>query len=261
MSDHIEKIVRACQGPGGIRSIFLTPEDNFTGSIPIGPNTNEIIWADPERVVGIGFRKRNARYRKRSESSVFGTSEGNTLEFSILRGRIEVEDFISTWVGRRLHAYFVQNSGLARYQWSAKLSYTYDTNLALNEADEYIFRLNGTSTYGSGAYAGKLTIDPGAGEESSSPDPEEDCYPKVNHTPLSYIPDPTGNQHNRNEIVTAVDGTIWFIDKEGRALRFTKTAGDIEITNPQKGLIIASPFFAKWRTRVNNQGDIFTQNV
>jgi streptogramin lyase len=60
---------------------------------------------------------------------------------------------------------------------------------------------------------------------------------RINDTPIAYVPTATGNTDNLNEIVTASDGTMWFIDLEGKGHRFTITAGDIQITDPAKGLI------------------------
>lgn len=82
--------------------------------------------------------------------------------------------------------------------------------------------------------------------------------PQINDTPLAYVPTLTGNANNHNEIVTASDGTMWFIDLAGRGHRFTITDGDIEITDFQKGVIHKTSNGDRIRQRILAHGAIQT---
>lgn len=77
---------------------------------------------------------------------------------------------------------------------------------------------------------------------------------RINDTPIAYVPTLTGNTDNLNEIVTASDGTMWFIDVAGKGHRFTITAGDIQITDAMKGLIQKTMGGQDARFRVLNHG-------
>lgn len=78
----------------------------------------------------------------------------------------------------------------------------------------------------------------------------------VNPTPLAYIPSANGNPAaNYNQLVIASNGTAWFIDSEGRGKNFNQTAGDIEITDNTKGLIMNNK-----RGRFTTDGVLKTEN-
>jgi hypothetical protein len=81
---------------------------------------------------------------------------------------------------------------------------------------------------------------------------------RVNDTPIAYVPALTGNTDNLNEIVTASDGTMWFIDLAGKGHRFTITAGDIEITDPSYGFIQKTLAGARMRKQILPNGALQT---
>lgn len=80
----------------------------------------------------------------------------------------------------------------------------------------------------------------------------------VNQTPLNYEPSLTGNSNNKNELVESDQGQSWFIDINGNALNFNKTNGNIEIVNPNKGLITHTPGGKRYKQLTADDGTIIT---
>jgi len=85
---------------------------------------------------------------------------------------------------------------------------------------------------------------------------------EINPVQLTYIPTISGNTDNLNKVVTASDGSVWLIDHLGRGLNLNVTAGDIEITNQAKGLVLRSdPSANPFRVGVLDDGDLTTEEL
>lgn len=78
---------------------------------------------------------------------------------------------------------------------------------------------------------------------------------QVNKVPISFVPQPTGNTQNLNQVVIDPNGNNWIIDSKGNAQRIDETAGGFEVTVPENGIVMKSPDGSKWKVTMDDNGE------
>lgn len=67
---------------------------------------------------------------------------------------------------------------------------------------------------------GEIETAPPIGGGGGGGSSEESCCITINPIGIAYTPAPTGNVNNHNEIVTTPNGSVYFIDNNGRSILF-----------------------------------------
>lgn len=253
MNCDFRTLEKLCQGAiGGLKMIYFTPSSNVT-SLPTGLETGERIWNDADKVYSIAFKKGSARYQERPNRNNAGQSWTQNLTCSIPGAREEVERLIITLKNIRCHVFYTDNTGFTRYLYNVWLKSGYDSGGEKSQANEYTFTFSREYDRSTYAIAGNINPDvaPGGGGDDP-PEVDDSCCITVNPVALGYVPATSGNANNRNELVTGSDGSIWFIDNDGRGFCFSRIPGDYEVTNFNKGFVTHTEGGNKRRMRIDD---------
>jgi hypothetical protein len=215
---NLAEIKKVCKVSGGIRRIQITDKDN------IQVTAAGVTILDEELVYGISFRRRAASYEEELRDGRGGNYVDQKLSMFIPGKRADVEYIIGQLWNRRTAIIYLDHNGTGGFLYKAKMAYNYKTGQRLSNDHGYEMQFTTQSLKKSLDYSG-IGIDlpdigdpgyedPGGGGGSG------ECCVVINPTPLATTPSVTGNTTNLNKFVKDPNGQTWFIDKDGRGLKF-----------------------------------------
>jgi len=209
-------IPKVCQTIGGIQAMVIFETSNLT-EIPPPSIAAALSYADPSKVYTIVFERNSARYTEQSRDTTGGDVYDFNLNAFIPKRRAEMETLISALRNRRINAVYVGKDGYQGLVWNARFRYKYDSGDKPGARNGYSISFTGTHLRQLPVIEGSATLpDPCAG--SGGGGGGGGCCVVINPVPLDYIPSPTGNAANRNEVVVALDGNIYLIDDNGNSI-------------------------------------------
>lgn len=218
-------LAAVCDAFAGIRTIIFADMGNVSnhgpaflptamGTPPSFSNMNEVFAISFERQTGSLQR-----------DSVNGDGVGDyfqsTLQCFVPKARQEVDELLSRLRNRLVCAVALDRYGNQHLLFNARVASKLTTGDRAGTRHGYTITITAISHYlyrnmaGTGDIETAPPIGGGGGGGGTGSD---DCCISINPIPISYIPAPSGNANNLNQLVTTVDGSVYFIDKDGRGI-------------------------------------------
>lgn len=221
MSQSIFAIPKVCATQSGVEAVVFTLPSNIA-TPPTTALATTLDFVDPDEVYAIAFSRNTAKYTMRTRADRGGDIYEGTLQAFIPRRRVEMDTLMFRVRNRRVHAIYTDRDSNQRIVWNARALIDYTSGDRRGTPNGYTIRFNHVHAGHVPIISGNedLPLPPGGGDQPES------CCIIINPSALGYYPPPSGNVANLNKVVTAPDGTVFFIDKNGLAIVLGRPAPD-----------------------------------
>ncbi|HZV71647.1 MAG TPA: hypothetical protein VFG10_18980 [Saprospiraceae bacterium] len=191
------------------------------GYLPPAPGTG-FTFVDVDKIYSFSYERRSASYTISSATFSGGDFYRSVASCFVPRMRMEVETLLMRMRNRPVFAIAIDRYDNQYYLYDAILRWggsTGDTGPAKNG---YNITFNAVCDY---LYPGMS----GSGDIPTAPAPpggggggEEVCCVSIYPTNIAYTPADTGNALNLSQMVTTIDGSVYFIDYTGRSVLLSR---------------------------------------
>lgn len=219
MSQPLLAIPKICTTSAGISSIVMTLPANI--ATPPTTSINATLdFIDPDAVFSIAFTRSTARFRENARTGPGGDYYESELSAFIPKRRIEMETLITRLRNRRVHGIYIDRNGNQFIVWNARFFHQYDSGDRPGTREGYSISLNASNIRDVPIISGNEELP----EPPGPSDPPESCCITINPLALPSPPPPSGNTQYLSQIVSTIDGTVYFIDKNGLAIALGRPA-------------------------------------
>lgn len=221
-------LAAVCDAFAGIKTIIFTDMNNVANHgpafLPTAMGTPPS-FTDMNKVFSISFERYTGSL---SRDSVNGDGVGDyfvsTLQAFVPKSRQEVDELLNRCRNRYMCIVAIDRYGNQHLLFGARLSSKLSTGdrpgtrhgytISITAISHYLYR----SMAGTGDIETAPPIGGGGGGGGSDDTGSDACCISVNPIPIAYVPAPSGNASNLNQLVTTVDGSVYFIDADGRGI-------------------------------------------
>ena len=216
-----------CDSIAGIRaSIYsdMTNVENYgPGFLPPAPDTAPTFY-DNDLLYSIAFERYSGELVRESQSDQGGDYAIHQLTFFVPKTRSEVDILLRRMRNRLMMAIGIDRYGNQHILFDARVSWRLTTGSKPGSRHGYFITFSATTHYLLPAIAGNGDIETAPPVGSSGDSTSSDCCITINPINIAYTPAPTGNAFNNNQMVTTVNGSVFFIDGDGRGLIINRPA-------------------------------------
>ena len=241
----LTQVDRICGALAGVKKVSLTSMSNINRYTALP----EII--DPTQVYAFYFRESTGGYTEKSGKTAAGSYMDQQLTFFTPKKRFDVFYIVQQLLDNRCAVIHESWDGDTDILLNASMTYQYTTGTKRTDRNgtEFLFKaktrrkeqfaISGLSSNLQPDDTSVNLPDGGTiGGNGSGPfdGTGNNEYPaffvEIIPAQTSYTPTPTGNTQYLNKFITAADGSNYFIDHQGNALRFSSFPTYYELFTP-----------------------------
>ncbi len=194
------------------------------GSLPPGPNTAPE-FVDTDQLYAIAIERFSGEASRESASDDGGDYATGQVRGFVPLSRTEVDILLRRMRNRLLFVIGIDRYGSQHILHDAIASWRHTTGTRPGTRHGYELAFDAPSHYILPPMAGEgeIVTAPPVGGGGSDPG-SGDCCITIAPLTIVYTPTPTGNESNLNQIVTTLNGSVYFIDSTGRAIILNRPA-------------------------------------
>lgn len=217
-------IENVCDAKAGITALIFSDMTNVSGygpgNLPPTPG-NPPGYIDNSKVYSIGFERHTGILTKESRTNDGGSYNENLVSAFVPRSRSDVEELLKRQKNRFLSIVAIDRYGNQHVLYNALRDFRHTTGDKPGTRHGYSISFSAPDHFLLPSLAGNGDIDtapPPPGGGGGGGDDDSGCCVTINPIQIAYTPLPTANANNRNQLVTTTNGTLYFIDGDGRGV-------------------------------------------
>ena len=240
----MHSISEVCDAHAGLRGVVFADMTNVVGygpgDLPPTPNSAPT-FTDTDKLYSIAFERYSAEASGETLSDQGGDTTRLTIRCFIPKSRFEVTSLRRLMRNRLLFVIGIDRYGTQHVISDAIATWRQSTGTRPGTRHGYEVTFTGIEHYIIPSIAGDGDINTappvggGGGDEGGG----DSCCITINPTQIAYTPAPTGNPNNRNQMVTTPNGSVYFIDNDGRSIVLNRPA-PLYYQADTAGLILSS---------------------
>ncbi len=221
-------VAKVCDALAGVTSVILSDITNVANYgpeyLPPAPNTPPS-FLDTDLLYSIAYERYSGEITRDSTFDQGGHAAVHQVSIFVPKGRSEVDVLLGRMRSRLMMVIAIDRYGSQHILYEALVTWKYSSGTRPGTRNGYQISWAAPSHYILPAVAGSgdISTAPPVGGGSSDPG-SGDCCITIQPTNIAYTPAPSGNALNNNEIVTTLNGTVYFIDSTGRSIVLNRPA-------------------------------------
>jgi len=227
MSCTLYSIDRACGALAGITALIITDMTNVAnygpGFLPPAPGSPPTFY-DNDLVYSISMERYSGVFSTDSVSDQGGDYAVSQAAGFVPLSRAVVEVLLRRLRNRPVMVIAIDRLLNQHLIYEARASYRHSTGDAPGTRHGYRIQFTGPSHYLLPSIAGEGDIPTAPPVGGVVPSPGSECCITIEPTNIAFTPAPTGNATNLNQIVTTSNGSVYFIDGDGRGIILNRPA-------------------------------------
>lgn len=228
MGATLYSIDKACGALAGLSAIIITDMTNVANygpdSLPPAPGS-PVTFTNNDLVYSIAFERGSGYFGTESASGQIGDYGISQLGGFVPLSRAVVEVLLRRMRSRPVLAIGIDRVGNQHVIYESRCIYKHSTGDRPGSKHGYSITFRGSTHYLLPSIAGEgdiATAPPIGGVVPGGGGSE--CCITIEPTNIAYTPAPTGNALNLNQIVTTLNGSVYFIDGDGRGIIINRPA-------------------------------------